>query len=443
MTGLDYLCGVRDGIDAAIEALSGRPRPAFAPPLPRTAARFEDTATMTWGLQAIGVTSPSALTGRGVRVAVLDTGIDLGHADFAGRIQANNTRSFVEGQAVQDGNGHGTHCCGTIAGPLTSVAGRRYGVAPNVELFVGKVLSNQGSGFDDQIIAGIEWAATSGARVISMSLGSARGVGDAFSPLYERVAERLLRENPGVLLIAAAGNDSNRPFFTRPVGNPAACPSIMGVAAVDADLRIAPFSNGRWTASAGSTFPAPASRFTPLFRAASTGSAGPRWRRPISPASPHWTWRRHRRRRPAKSGTGCCAGRKRWAIRPTSVPVWCGSRQPEPAPPAFEAAKRRTRVQDWQRASNCRSRRGATPMGSDTIKVHVGLSRELQVRLMAEGPTAVVEFATTTLKLSNVRQERLVRFGILVGEAAEPQIEAIRCVPGVDFVECDSAKRAI
>jgi subtilisin len=214
-----------------------------APPLPRITARFEDTATMTWGLQAIGVRSPSTLTGLGIRVAVLDTGIDLDHPDFAGRIPAANTRSFVEGEAVRDGHGHGTHCCGTVAGPLTSAAGRRYGVAPNVGLLVGKVLSNQGSGFDDQIIAGIEWAATLGARVISMSLGSARGVGEAFSALYERVAERLLQEGPGILLIAAAGNDSDRPVFTRPVGNPAACPSIMGVAAVDADLRVAPFSN--------------------------------------------------------------------------------------------------------------------------------------------------------------------------------------------------------
>jgi subtilisin family serine protease len=214
---------------------------AFAPP--RVAAQFEDTATMTWGLQAIGLTTASTLTGRGVRVAVLDTGIDLGHPDFTGRVPGANTRSFVAGEAVQDEHGHGTHCCGTVAGPLTSGGRRRYGVAPNVELLVGKVLSNQGSGFDDQIIAGIEWAATMGARIISMSLGSAREVGGAFSALYERVAERLSQEGPGVLLIAAAGNDSRRPSFTRPVGNPAACPSIMGIAAVDADLRIAPFSN--------------------------------------------------------------------------------------------------------------------------------------------------------------------------------------------------------
>lgn len=215
---------------------------AFAPSRPRVAVRFEDTLTMTWGLQAIGAAATS-LTGEGVRVAVLDTGIDFDHADFAGRVPVANTRSFIAGEAVQDGHGHGTHCCGVVAGPMTSVAGRRYGVAPNAELLVGKVLSNEGSGFDDQIIAGIEWAASSGARVISMSLGSARDTGEAFSPLYERVAERLAQEGAGVLLIAAAGNDSNRPLFTRPVGNPAACPSIMGIAAVDADLRIAPFSN--------------------------------------------------------------------------------------------------------------------------------------------------------------------------------------------------------
>ncbi len=82
-------------------------------------------------------------------------------------------------------------------------------------------------------------------------------------------------------------------------------------------------------------------------------------------------------------------------------------------------------------------------MSAETVRVHVGLSRELQRRLVADGPLAVAEFATTTLKLSNVRQERLTRFGILVGEAAEPQIEAIRCTPGVDFVECDRERRAL
>lgn len=206
--------------------------------------RFEDTDSLTWGLQAIGIAQEAPLTGIGVRVAVLDTGIDLGHPDFLGRVSEGETaRSFVKGETVQDGNGHGTHVSGTLAGPRQGVAGRRYAVAPGAELLVGKVLNNQGEGFDDQIIDGIQWALEQKARIISMSLGSKRAVDEPYSPLYERIAERALAAAPGAIIVAAAGNDSKRPDMTAPVGNPAACPSILAIAACDQDLAIAPFSS--------------------------------------------------------------------------------------------------------------------------------------------------------------------------------------------------------
>ena len=198
---------------------------------------------MTWGLGAVGIAHGYAYTGRGATVAVLDTGIDLQHPDLQGRVQEGTTaRSFVPGQGVQDGNRHGTHCCGTVAGPLISVGGVRYGIAPDVSLLVGKVLSDAGSGWDNQIIDGIQWAASEGANVISMSLGSVRQDNGPYSRLYERVAERLLEGSPGTLLVAAAGNGSRRPLFTMPVENPAACPSILAVAAVDESMAIAAFS---------------------------------------------------------------------------------------------------------------------------------------------------------------------------------------------------------
>lgn len=82
-------------------------------------------------------------------------------------------------------------------------------------------------------------------------------------------------------------------------------------------------------------------------------------------------------------------------------------------------------------------------MTADIIKIHVGLSRGLQRRLAEAGPAAVADFATRELKLRNVRQERLGSFGILVGEAPAPEINNIRRVPGVDFVEADSEKKAV
>jgi len=121
---------------------------------------------------------------------------------------------------------------------------RRYGCAFGGDIYVGKVLSNQGSGADSAILAGINWAITNSCRVISMSLGARVQPGGAFSSIYENVAQRALTSNPGALIIAAAGNDSNRPIVIAPVSRPANCPSILAVAALDSNLGIARFSNG-------------------------------------------------------------------------------------------------------------------------------------------------------------------------------------------------------
>jgi subtilisin len=200
----------------------------------------------SWCLGLLGAAHGFPLTGTGVKVAVLDTGLDLGHPDFAARFATGrNTRSFVPGGSVQDGNGHGTHCAGIVGGAADSASGIRYAVAPGVELLIGKVLTDDGFGTTDGILDGIAWAADQGARVISMSVGTARVAGARFSAAYERIAETLLKADPGVLIVAAAGNSSGRPFLTSPVENPAACPSILSVAAVDHNLRIADSSCGR------------------------------------------------------------------------------------------------------------------------------------------------------------------------------------------------------
>ncbi len=118
------------------------------------AAAFNESA-VTWGLQATRVPE-SNWSGRGIKVAVLDTGFELNHPDFAGR--TINSQSFVPGEAVQDGHGHGTHCIGTSMGPRVPDPLPRYGIAFEADIFVGKVLSNQGSGDDGDIFAGINWA---------------------------------------------------------------------------------------------------------------------------------------------------------------------------------------------------------------------------------------------------------------------------------------------
>lgn len=221
---LAYLEGYRDAADNLFRkaaAMSAEEEQAIA-------AAFIDDAASTWGLKAIKAVA-STRTGNGIKIAVLDTGMDLGHPDFARRSIVS--KSFVSGESAQDGHGHGTHCIGTASG-WKNAAGRRYGVAYKSTIYAGKVLSNGGSGGTSGILAGMEWAITSGCKIISMSLGNTVATP---SIAYETVGRRALAK--GCLILAAAGNHG-----PGTVGQPANSPSIMAVGAVDSSLRHATFS---------------------------------------------------------------------------------------------------------------------------------------------------------------------------------------------------------
>jgi len=192
----------------------------------------------TWGIKKTK-SDLSAYDGQGIKVAILDTGMDLTHPDFAGRIIRHT--SFVTGQGVQDRNGHGTHCIGTACGNMDN-SGKRYGVAKASEIYAGKVLSNAGSGAQAWILNGMNWATNRGCHVISMSLGSPVSNGQTFDPAYERAAQYALSK--GSFVVAASGNDSSRSIgIYRPISSPANCPSIFSVAAIDKNLQVADFSN--------------------------------------------------------------------------------------------------------------------------------------------------------------------------------------------------------
>ena len=233
-TATDYLTGYQDAVIDLTHRLGGSAAAAAATTRPVVMETFADTPQLTWGLQATGVAS-SSRTGAGVKVAVLDTGFDLTHPDFAGR--AIQSKSFVAGQAVQDEHGHGTHCVGTSCGPRSPAGTRRYGCASDAEIYVGKVLSNGGSGTDSGILLGIDWALSQGCDVISMSLGADVAT---VSKTYEAVGARALRRKS--LIVAAAGNNAHRPSDPGFVGVPANSPSIVAVAALDSQLAVAPFS---------------------------------------------------------------------------------------------------------------------------------------------------------------------------------------------------------
>ncbi|REG81278.1 S8 family peptidase [Algoriphagus antarcticus] len=192
----------------------------------------------TWGIEITKAMS-SQYTGRGVKVAVLDTGFDVSHPDFAGRNITTN--SFVPDETAEDAHGHGTHCIGSACGSVDS-NGLRYGVASESLIYAGKVLSNQGSGAQSWILNGITWAANNGCKVISMSLGSQVFPGQSFDMAYERAAQFAISK--GAVLVAAAGNESRRSWNQfNPVGSPANCPSILSVGALDSNLAVADFSN--------------------------------------------------------------------------------------------------------------------------------------------------------------------------------------------------------
>ena len=226
------------------------------------------SAGVTWGVEAVGALD-STLTGAGITVAVLDTGIEAGHPAFAGMDIVE--RDFT-GAGNGDTHGHGTHCAGTIAG--RDVDGTRFGVAQGVtRLLAGKVLGGEGGG-TDTIASAIQWAVDEGAHVISMSLGidfpgfvrRLQDAGWATEPATSRALAayrdnlRLLEAlasfvtarfefGQAAILVAAAGNESERTApdpYTIDVAPPAASLGFVSVAALGqagTDLEVASFSN--------------------------------------------------------------------------------------------------------------------------------------------------------------------------------------------------------
>ncbi|REL27117.1 subtilisin Carlsberg [Thalassotalea euphylliae] len=183
-----------------------------------------------WAGSILGIPQVWQVTqGEGVKVAVLDTGIDSDHQDLAAAII--DTADFT-GDGIEDANGHGTHCAGVIGARLNGVG--FVGVAPKSELLVAKVLANNGSGAYEWIANGVYWAVDNDADIISMSLG-----GPVSDPeLYRAIQYALFY---GVHVICAAGNDGG--LGTNTIGYPGRYGGVITVASHDRNGNPSGFSS--------------------------------------------------------------------------------------------------------------------------------------------------------------------------------------------------------
>lgn len=189
-----------------------------------------DTSVPLLGVPQVWAAGPR---GKGIVVAVVDTGVDFSHPDLAGR--RGLTEDF-SGQGFADNHGHGTHVAGIIAGSGAASNGLYTGVAPAATIMAAKVLRADGSGSTSDVMAGVDWAAHNGAHVINLSLGSDEpGDGsDALSQICDAATAR------GIVVCVAAGNSGPG---ARTVGSPGCARTVITVGASDRNDRVASFSS--------------------------------------------------------------------------------------------------------------------------------------------------------------------------------------------------------
>lgn len=199
----------------------------------------------TYGLKVLGVDKVRAaynLTGKGVRVGILDTGIDANHPDLKGKVVAWG--DFAGTSATEkDAHGHGTHCAGTIAGG--SASGKHIGVAPEAELVIGRIFGDSGGATLAGILKAMNWMTDPDGnadtndhpRLVSNSWGGSQGSMDKEQAMWNIVtAWRELNIVP----VFAAGNSGPRP---KTIGTPGGYPHSFAVGATDSNDKIAGFSS--------------------------------------------------------------------------------------------------------------------------------------------------------------------------------------------------------
>lgn len=170
--------------------------------------------------------------GKGVKIAVLDTGVDATHPDL--KDQVIDAKNFTPAADATDHFGHGTHVASIAAGTGAKSGGKYKGVAPGAKILNGKVLDDTGSGDDSGILAGMEWAVAQGADVVNLSLG---GMDTPEIDPLEAAVNKFSAEK-GTLFAIAAGNSG-----PETVGSPGSADAALTVGAVDDKDILAPWSS--------------------------------------------------------------------------------------------------------------------------------------------------------------------------------------------------------
>jgi len=210
---------------------SPSPSPSSSPSPSPTPGADGSTQTIPWGITRIDADDAWSLSsGLGIKVAVIDTGIDTDHPDLKDNL-AGCVNKISSWKTCEDDNGHGTHVSGIIAAKDNNLG--VVGVAPNAKIYAVKVLDRRGGGYLSDVIEGLDWAVANQMQVVNMSLGTSSNV-TSFHDAVKRV------NAAGIVQVAAAGNSGPG---TNTVNYPAKYPEVIAIAATDSSDNVPSWSS--------------------------------------------------------------------------------------------------------------------------------------------------------------------------------------------------------
>jgi subtilisin family serine protease len=190
-----------------------------------------DPERANWAKLLLGVPEVWKKTqGKGVKVAVLDTGVDTDHPDLKDVIVKK--KNFTNDNDIEDVNGHGTHCAGIIGARFNSKV--FVGVAPKCDLMVAKIFNKKGQTTNEWIAKAIDWAVANGADILSMSFGGPVPSPDIYKSIHLGLAK-------GVFMLVAAGNEGS--LFQNSIGYPGRYGGVITVASHDRNGNPSGFSS--------------------------------------------------------------------------------------------------------------------------------------------------------------------------------------------------------